>query len=224
MKKSTCHYIVALILFISGTIYTQNYSFAATNSVAVSLQGSVSITCSGSWANGINLSGTTSPIQTSIASWSGNNNVDFITFTDTAQSPGSYIKIYVQNEKFAYSGGGKSNTGLVRGDNLYFETSSNPTKGTDNTSKNINFIGNESCNTANTNNFQLNTDFYSTAGNNRLRLGTGIGSSRVIFRSSAPCTTTVKIFFNSIKLYFPSLTTSGSYTNSLIFLAVDGEP
>lgn len=224
MKRQKYCHLIALVSFLLSNIYFQNYSMAASGSVNAELQGSVTISGSGSWASGINLSGTASPNQTSMAGWSGDSGNDYITFIDSAQLIGSHLKIYASSEKFSYEGGGKGNTGLVRGDNIYFETSGSPTRGKDNSTKNINLIGNESCGVANTGNFQLNTDFYSAGKNNSLKLGIGPVGSKVLLRSTAACTTTIRIFLNSIKLYFPALTTSGNYTNSFILLAVDGTP
>lgn len=201
-----------------------NTALAYNSGFTVSLQGAVSITGSGAWGSGISLSGTVHPNQTSIAGWSADNNFDYMTLVDTAASPGAYIEIYAMNQKFSYSGQGRENTGLVVAENMYFETNGSPSSGQNDNSKNINLVTSESCSLAGTSQFSFNTDFYQAGQGNRLRMAAGLSNRKLLFRSSTTCTSTVKLFFNSIKLYLPRTTTSGSYSNSFIFIVVDGQP
>lgn len=190
--------------------------------VSVTLSGYVALSGSGGWANGINLSGSLGQNSTSFATWSGSNGSDYIEFVDRTGYPGGYIKVYVKNDKFSYSGNGVGGTGLLLGNNMYIATDSNPTIGTDDYNKNINIISGESCEDATENHFFLNSDFYQAS--NQMRISSRVNNMKLLFLSTVPCTHTVKLFFDSVKLAIPKLSTSGTYSNNIVLVVFDGIP
>lgn len=215
---------ISLVSFALAIILCGNSIVEASNkeTVNVTIEGYLTISGSGAWANGINLSGSINGNSTSIATWSGNSGQDYLKLIDRTAYPGAYIQIYVKDQKFTYNGIGIGGTGLVKGENMYISTGSNPSIGFDDSSKNIDVITGGSCSYATTTLFTLNSSFYLS--NHELRLGAEIDNMKLLFRSSVPCTNTARLFFNSIKLEVPRLATSGSYSNTLIFVVFDGIP
>lgn len=179
----------------------------------------------GSWGLGITMTGSSFNSISGMANWnSGGGSQDYISIVDAATAVfGAHLNIKANSQVFIYSGNGVGNTGLLQGTNVYImaKTNNTPTKGKDDTSKTANLITSESCGSAQTTDIAFNSLFSSGSRSNSVRIGT---SYKTVFQISTTCTTSTRLNFEKVRIFYPALTTTGTYTNSFTLSAVDGLP
>lgn len=187
--------------------------------------GGVTVSGVGAWSLNIEMVGNVDSNSTGTASWnSAGGKTDYLSFIDSGTGIyGAYLMIHLNSSIFNYTGNGSGNTGLVKGTNLYIiaKNNSSPSLGTNDTSKTANLVTAESCGQAQVTDILFHSLFYSSAKSNSVRIGT---NNKIIFRISTPCTTSTRLNFEKVKISYPRLTTSGTYSNSLILTAIDGSP
>ena len=226
MKKK----FLTMALFLSMlSAITMQTAFADNTTATATLGGNNTVTGSDAWANGLLLIGSVSPTAAGSAIWANTGepfSSSYIVFVDNnSAADGAYLSIRMNSNKYIYTGTGVGNTGFVLATATYIVPNlplSSPTKGVNDSTKNLNVYSTESCADA------LDTTKYLFHSNMRtglLQLGLGT-PNQILFRilPTSECTSSVKLGFRRVKINYPALTTAGSYTNTIVLTATDGTP
>lgn len=225
MKKKCLSIAVVLALMSAITIQS---AFAQNTTATAALSGSVTVAGAGDWASTISATGNVSPTAASTATWTSTAGAfasDFIQFVDAnAAADGAYLQIKFNTaNKYTYAGQGVGNTGLVSNTFLAANyPAATPTSGTD-TTKNANLITASTCSAEQlpTTNLLFHTDLRSSSKQFALAI---TSANKTLFRilPTSECTTVVKLGFEALTITYPALTTSGTYTNTIVLTANDG--
>lgn len=194
--------------------------------IAAEAGGGATVSGVGAWGLSIDLTGIVGGgYPTMMANWTSSGGAtDYLSFVDTGTGVyGAHLKVHLNSGIFAYTGNGAGNTGLVKATNLYFMAKNNtsPDKARNDTTKTANLITAESCGGAQTTDIVFNSQFNSGSLSNSLRIGT---NDKILFQISTACTTTTKLNFSKVRIFYPNLATGGSYGNTITLTAVDGLP
>jgi len=205
------------------TIISLPTSLASDIPVTSYIQGDITITLNGDWANGLNfeqISDTSTDVYTN---WDSVELEDYITFTDDTTNSGFNLNIY--STDFIYQGTNPSQSDIPASNFEIIGNISNSipiavTKGYNDSSQNLSILSN-SCASITTSNFTFNSGFYNSSTNSNYSVF--LSNSPIEFLSSdGSCANIGHVRFDRARVLVPQDTAIGSYQSTITFVIIDG--